>query len=274
MAYQHALGFICPYCKECTIQRYFSEEGCPKKDPSNRLFPYLMDVREFDEDKLETKLREDTKEIIRQFACLMIDIKQSLEKNASLTDLKDCILSIIMAGDAKINQTVIEAECLSEVFTNLCLQNYISFFHYMIIEHLIERYGSTDDKMKLKVYLEALEKFCQRKMCEVPPSVILCDSQIATESRVLIIIKRDEVNELNEVKELRRDLAQVFKIPSTALRLCSIEGNCVEFHFLISAAVADRIFPVSPSQCSALSEIGVKVAEGADPKTKSVKDQQ
>ena len=35
--------FVCPYCQECSLQQFYSKEGCPKiyKTKSTNLFPYL-----------------------------------------------------------------------------------------------------------------------------------------------------------------------------------------------------------------------------------------
>ena len=53
--------FVCPYCKECSVQQFFFKEGCPKKTRSleiTNLFPYLDISGLADEDviDLEDKL--------------------------------------------------------------------------------------------------------------------------------------------------------------------------------------------------------------------------
>ena len=62
------------------------------------------------------------------------------------------------------------------------------------------------------------------------------------------------------------EIAEVFHMRPAALQLCSIKKGCVMLHFLISAAVADHILPVSLSQHSALKRIGVRIlsCEGVD----------
>ena len=79
-------------------------------------------------------------------------------------------------------------------------------------------------------------------------------------AKVLVFKFTGERNdEMKEIEKVKGRIAKIFQLRSSALQLCSIKKGCIELHFLISAAVADHIFPVSPSQHSALSEMGVRV---------------
>ncbi len=60
---------------------------------------------------------------------------------------------------------------------------------------------------------------------------------------------------------MQNNVAEILRLEPelNALQLCSVKKGCVELHFLVSAAVAELVFPLSPSQQSALSEIGVRL---------------
>ena len=109
-----------------------------------------------------------------------------------------------------------------------------------------------------KEYKNAFKTFCQRSVFEVPPNVY---STIPRKGgrKFIAMCTEGVAATLEGVQEVKERIAKVFGLKPLALQLCLIKKGSVELHFLISAAVADHIFPVSPSQHSALSEIGVRV---------------
>ena len=269
-------SFVCPFCKKCTLEQFFSPEGCPVRaqliaEDSTQKFPYL-DLHHMNPIAvvdLEEQLIFETENIKTKFADFSLLTKKSLAENPnnSLEDIKDCILSLeaftedkeVKVVDLESKQEIKKAKSLSEVFMVLRTYNYISFFNYQIIEHLIKHHGSADDRERLAEYLSALKEFSQRSVFEVPPSVFSCQKRDSESTKIFALKCTQRVITLDGVQILKRKVAQILGLRSSALQLCSIKKGCVELHFLVSAAVADHIFPVSPSQHSALSEIGIRV---------------
>ena len=260
-------GFICPFCEKCSIEQFFSEEGCPNRKQET-LFPHLntssLSVNE--RASLEMQLSSDAQKMITRFADFTVFTRKSLrEQNEPLEEIIDTVLSL-EAFNEGIGAKVLEPEdqkeiraasSVARIFT--VLRSYISFFNYEIMEHLIKHHGSTEDQKRLEEYLNAFNAFCQRSIFEVPPKVF-CNSPCPP-GKVFALKCTDQsrVTSLESAQRVKQKVAKVFGLNPLALRLCWLKKGCVELHFLISAAVADHIFPVSPHHCSALSEIGVQI---------------
>ena len=260
-------GFICPYCGKCTIGQFLSEDGCPQKDQSTskKLFPYLdtSNLPKHEIEALEMRLKSDTRKMRTTFADFTVDTGKSLvARKESLDEIKDTVLSLQAFTDdidlkllAPQDEEKIEsAASVGEVF--IVLRRYVSFFNYQIIEHLIKHHGSTEDHKRLEEYLNAFNTFCERNIFEVPPNVF---SSSLRRGKKFCIKCTEGVATLKSVQGVIDKIAGVFGLQPLALQLCLIKKGCVELHFLISAAVANHILPVSPSQGLALSEIGVRV---------------
>ena len=275
--------FVCPYCKECSPQQFFSKEGCPKKTISvetSTLFPYLDITGLDDEDVtyLEEKLIHDTRDIMIKFSDFSLCIRESIEEmDITLDKVQDCVLSAVVSKhqgvsglDSEHEERVLAANSLAKIFSILRVYNYISFLNYQVIELLIQRYGTADDHKKLKQYLGDLKIFCQRNVFEVPPSALSsCKSR---KTAKVITLKYTEPGlTLNGTIVLKVKVAEILGLEFNALQLCSVKKGCVELHFLVSAAVAEHIFPLSPSQQLALSEIGARLLPFDEEKKKERK---
>ncbi len=268
-------SFICPFCKECTLERFFSEEGCPHGTRSiegnSKLFPY-MDVKGLEEDAvidLQQRLISDTKDILTKFADFSIFIRESLERqNVPLEKIKDSILSLeafredngVKVLDVENQAKLFGASSVSEVFSILRISNYLSFFNYHLLEHLVKHHGCSDDDHKLlKEYQRDLHAFCQRNIFQIPPLVYSSGYIVPPKAKLFALKCTAGVETLEGVQALQNKVAKVFDLRFSALRLCSIKKGCVELHFMISAAVAEHILPVSHGQHLALREIGVRL---------------
>ena len=197
----------------------------------------------------------------------MADMQDSLEElQVPLGKIKSLILNLqaftnnlaVKVLDEEDKQKIENAKSISDIFIILC--NYVSFFNYHIIEYIIKQYGSAKDHMRLQDYLKAFCNFCQRSIFEVPQYVFSSGSTTRVTAKVLAFkLTEAGIDKIEEIQRAIAEIATIFQLRPSALQLYSIKKGCVELHFLISAAVADCIFPVSPSQHSALSGIGVRV---------------
>ena len=264
-------GFVCPYCGKCTMEQFFSD-GCPKQvqaaaaEKKKTLFPYLdmSNINEADWIDFQDRLTSETREIKLRFARFTLNVIRSLEiLEIPLEKIKVSLLSLTAFTDNIGVKTLdMEDKCkieaattLSEVF--IVLQNYISFFNYHIIEHIIDQHGATRDRTWLEEYLRKFHIFCQRSIFEVPKNLFPSISRFT--AKVFALKCTEGVVTMQGLKGVMGQIAKIFHMRPAALQLCSIKKGCVELHFLISTAVADIIFPVSSPQHLALSEIGVKV---------------
>ena len=239
----------------------------PPEAPTSFSFPHL-DTSSLDDDdriELEDRLIRDTRKMIIRFTAFTLIIQRSFEnQRIPLDQIKDSVLSLesfndgigVKVLDAEDRQEIKNAKNLAQVF--MTLRAYISFFNYEIVEYLIELLGSPDDQTQLREYCSALDQFCQRNVFEVPAEAFSSKSRIKT-AKVFVLKCTERVATLEYVKRLTPRIAEALGLQRAALQLCSIKQGCLELHFLITVAVAKRIYPVSPTVQAALSAMGVKV---------------
>ena len=218
---------------------------------------------------LHDRLLLDTTKVIIKFVELSMKIRKSLEcRHVSLEEIKSYIISLqafinnengvkVISEESK--DRIEAAESLSEVFLILNVQNYISFLNYHLLKHIVDHYGSDDDKMKLEEYLAALQEFSKRSALEVPILAVFGQPQ----SRASIWgFQYSEAVTITpeELETLRSKVAKALGLHPYCLLLClvkSVKKGCIELYYLIPAAVTDCIFPLSPSQHLTLYNIGI-----------------
>ncbi|XP_064407317.1 uncharacterized protein LOC135352086 [Halichondria panicea] len=239
----------------------------PPEAPTSFSFPHLdtSSLNEDDRIELEDRLIRDTRKMIIRFTAFTLIIQRSFEnQRIPLDQIKDSVLSLesfndgigVKVLDAEDRQEIKNAKNLAQVF--MTLRAYISFFNYEIVEYLIELLGSPDDQTQLREYCSALDQFCQRNVFEVPAEAFSSKSRIKT-AKVFVIKCTERIATLEYVKRLTPRIAEALGLQRAALQLCSIKQGCLELHFLVTVAVAKRIYPVSPTVQAALSAMGVKV---------------
>ena len=254
-------SFACPYCGECTLNQYFSVEGCPKKQ--NRQFPFLITSHLSTHERidLEARLNSETRKIIVAYSNFTVGIRDSLDGRVDICKVKDSVLSLeafrnnigVKLLDIQDYQKIQAATSVSEVFT--ILRSYISFFNYQIVEILINQYGTDKDRDNLSKYVCKLTDFCKRSVFEIPSKFFHSESRPA--AKVLVLKCTEDITTLGDTKRIRDSFADVLGLQPSALQLESIKEGCVELHFIISPAIADQIVPLFSSKESYFKEIGI-----------------
>ena len=253
------------YSEQSSSDESFHSAASDLDKPSQETkFPYLdtSKLNEHEKEKLERRLTTDTRDMILRFSDFRVAIRDSFESRIPLDKVKDTILSLdgFVEGisakllDPRDAEKIESAESLPKVF--ITLRHYVSFFNFRIIEHLVHQYGTKNDKKKLKEYCTQLDAFCQRNVYEIPAKTYFT---LRPEAKEITLKCTQHTLTLHDVQVLKDKVDEIFGLNCFTLQLRSIREGCVKLNFFISAAVADHIFPVSPSQHSALSYIGVKV---------------
>ena len=215
------------------------------------------------EDRIDLKAQLRSDNMIARFATFVKKIGDSLESHSiPLQTIKDSVLNLnastkdttIKLLDLCDQRKIKTANSVSEVFT--FLHNYISFFNYHVVEHLIHAHGSEEDRSKFEEYLSSLTVFCQQNIVQVSSNIFTHGYR--STAKILALNTRDPISTLDNIQELIKNVAESLKLSLFALQLCLVKReHVVELHFLISAAVADCIFPLSSSQHSTLVAVGV-----------------
>ena len=268
-----AAGFVCPFCKKCTVEEFFSKAGCPNRvscvTEQQPMFPYLDTtmLRIKDRRELESRLVREMGDMICLFARFRSSMIKSFEsQKLEVTRVVDFVLSLgklasicPKALSEKDEGHLREAKSILAVFS--ALLPYTSFFHYRIIETLVIEFGTLQDSEKLKQYVAAFNRFCKRSVFEVPPNVFRCAIEKSEDKVFSIKYITAATPSLGDIVVVHGKIAEVLGVSSWSLQLCSIEEGCVCLRFWIPPRVADHVLPVSQSQQAALNDIGARILD-------------
>ena len=263
---QCATRFVSPFCSKCSVKTFFSEGGCPhvteQVDSKSKLrFPYLdcssLDCEE--KEILETRLIDDTKEIVSQFADMEDSLIVSLQSQGiDPKRLVNYALHLIKKLDMKKEKKQLKrARSLSEVF--VALHPFKSFLHYEIVESIVKKFGSSDDHQLIDEYISKFNKFCERSAFEVPPNIFHDSDPKPADKIFSVLFTHEEYATLGDVVGVRRKLAKILRIPLHSLRLYKIEKGSVRMSFLIPKKIAGKIFPLPQGKIQVLKEAHIEV---------------
>ena len=254
-------------CGECTFFT-FMVIGCPKPTPSASSFPYLdpSEVTPERQQVMKRRLRTESKRMNMQFQYLVSTTLTSLKKQCVTvcdflphlmtfgTDepvLKDSQAPVF---DQRLNDLG-KAENISEVFMGL--KDYMSFFNYHLIEHIINVLGTEEDKTELKKYKTNFHQYAKRRVYECPPQF----GPVSKVGHADIFVKVDSRYEnytLAEIEDFSQELSDLLGVSSRGvLRLCWVQKGCFQLTFQVPSFVKKKIFPLSREQERALAAEGV-----------------
>ena len=261
-----ATRFVSPFCSKCSVKTFFSEGGCPhateQVDSECKLhFPYLdclsLDCEE--KEILETRLIDDTKEIVSQFADMEDSLIVSLQsQTVDPKRLVNYALHLIKKLDMKKEKKQLKrARSVSEVF--VALHPFKSFLHYEIVESIAKKFGSSDDHQLMDEYISKFSQFCERSVFEVPPNIFHDSDPKPADKIFSVLFTPEEYATLGDVVAVRRKLAKILGIPLHSLRLYKIERGSVRMSFLIPKKIAGKIFPLPQGKIHVLKEAHIEV---------------
>ena len=235
------------------------------------LFPYLdtntLSVHERKD--LIQRLSSDYTNILAKFATLQTSTCESLnEQNISTEKVANCALSLAMYKSDDIPQPLLpeeqdrleEARSIERIFILLRRHKLISYFNYGILKHIIETYGSEDDRHRLKEYVSEFQTFCRRKVFEVPPVISECTSP--TRKVFKVLITADMSATLADIEAAERKIADILGLAHSVLTVHEITPGSLVLTLSIPILIADKIFPLQASQLSKLEANGFTVLCG------------
>jgi hypothetical protein len=138
----------------------------------------------------------------------------------------------------------------------LVIGNYCSFFNYYMIEHLIKRLGTRQDKKNLEKYKKEFSEYAERHVFE-------CPSEVGTMSEGLakMVVTLDETYESYTVKYLElfvSNLRKILNISSSAVfTLCHVAPGSLKLTFQLHRSMIEDIFPLTREQEAELAKLGV-----------------
>ena len=134
----------------------------------------------------------------------------------------------------------------------LALKDYLSFFNYHILEHIIEELGTEDDKAELQKYKEDFKQYAKRRIFECSREF----GPVSDADHVDIFVKVDSQYDkytVEQIERLRHKLSEILRVSSQGvLRLCRVDKGCFKLMFQILLFVQQEVFPLSREQEIAL----------------------
>ena len=148
-----------------------------------------------------------------------------------------------------------KSETVNDVMS--IVKDYCSFFNYHLLEHIIDEFGTTQDKDNLAGYKKDFEAYAQCCVIEGPLEV----GKMSEEGFSNMFVTLDEIFDnctLSHVHVFVADLRKALNISSDIdLRLCYINRGSIKLTFQLPHSVRQDIFPLSPKQEALLADLGV-----------------
>ena len=201
----------------------------------------------------------------RLFGCLVTRTCDSVEERISVVKFARSILALGAYDPAPedhdrslLNEhrdEIKRAESISEIFN--ILNAYWNYLSYEILGYIIELYGTSEDKERMRKYDEELHSFCKRRLFEVPMPV----SGSGTESKSSpkqekLYVKLDVQENIpaDQFYQIKGRIAKILHVNSATLQIYSMNKGCVQLTFLVPRFLAQEIFPLSYEQTLVLSK--------------------
>lgn len=251
-------------CGNCSVIDFVSGK-CPKPLPSASMFPFLniQGMSIHDVKRLSSKLHRDFQDINEKYADLTTDVRKSLESRVTPEELSHVLMDLRvyahlhddsqpMFGDRY--KELKSAKNIGEIFE--IMRDYGSFFSHKIIEFIVKKLGTDEDKEKLAQYKQDFHEYCKRHVFECPyfstKSPKFPDLVMKVEKKML-----QKQYTLEAQEEFEYKVVAVLGIANHALKLCSLSEGCLLMTYQIPAATENVIRSLKPKQIVDLKQLGI-----------------
>ena len=137
------------------------------------------------------------------------------------------------------------------------VKDYCSFFNYHMIEHIIDEFGTRQDKTNLAEYKEQFKSYADNCVIKCPMEVGEMISEGQAKMYVTLDDSFDNCN-LSHLNVFKSELRKILNLSSDIeLSLLYIKQGSIKLTFQISILIQQAIFPLSSKQEEALSGLGV-----------------
>lgn len=137
------------------------------------------------------------------------------------------------------------------------VKDYCSFFNYHMLEHIIDEFGTKQDKENMASYKEDFTKYAECCITQCPSEV----GKMCEEGSANLFVTLDDSFDNCAISHLNvfiGNLRKILKIPpNIVLRLCRINLGSIKLIFQLPLLVQQTIFPLSSEQEAELSSLGV-----------------
>ena len=190
------------------------------------------------------------------FGQLLFSTRESLKaKELKPASLVTCVLDLAHISSDRQTVTAVlrdkadelrEADSIDEVFTIISASSYWSFFNYDLLKHIIKTCDV--DQTCLSEYTEAFEEFCRRKIAELPPAALKCESGNGSKKDKVVVKVNISHPTLNSICNAIERIAQILNVPASALQANDIRPGSVVVEFLVPQCITQQLFPLTEEQ--------------------------
>ena len=191
---------------------------------------------------LQQRLYQETNKLKFQFGSLMYDMVEDLEKQLSTEKIRNALVFY----DSNFKNVLSNCTSFDSVF--LKVREFVSFFDYDLLEHLIERFGSDSIKKVLDEYKGHFKAFAKRRVTECPSNAFDGGEQESSE-KVLVLVADKIIKDLT-VEELKKFKHRINSILGGKLvKVLLVKGGsiCLTFRMF-----EDKNFTITEEQRQAL----------------------
>ena len=225
----------------------------------------LKDMSDERRRELHQKLYADSEDMIYKFQELFTSTTDSLvRRNISAKTLArhlECLGHLKPtfddSGEPVFRHQLSELRKSESVDDAMSVVNkYCSFFNYRMVELIIQKLGTEQDKAKLAKYKEDFTKYGERHVFECPSEV----GEIYEEGQANMFVTLDDSFDkcnVNHLSAFISNLQKILNISDISLRLCRIGPGSLKLIFQLSLVIQQTIFPLSSDQEAELVHLGV-----------------
>ena len=152
----------------------------------------------------------------------MFDLQKDLENNLQVDSLINYLV-FYSKGMAPVLR-----DCISHTQVFRVMIDFVSFFDYDLLEHLITKFGSNSIKEDLKKYIVSFEAFSKRLVIECPTDAF----GGVEESDKIFVLVSDKIIEDLTLDGLKKFKLRIDMILGNELvKILSIEGGSIKITF-------------------------------------------
>ena len=138
----------------------------------------------------------------------------------------------------------------------LVIGTYCSFFNFRMIEKIIDKLGTVQDKKNLEKYREEFDKYAERHVFECPAEVGTVSEGLA--NMFVTLDKTFDSCTVSGLELFVENLRKTLKISTGAVfKLTHITPGSLKLTFQLPYSLLQDIFPLSSKQEAALNGMGV-----------------
>ena len=182
--------------------------------------PQFQQLSPSEQEELRLQLEDDVRKMKYLFANLVTKTRDSIEERVPVGKFARSILALGAYEPApgerdralldEHSEEIKRAGSISEIF--YILSTYWSYLTYEILEDIIELYGTSDDRERLKKYDEELCNFCKRRTFELPPESGNDNMLSPKQKKFCVVLNFRKDITCEQLLQIRGRIAKILKV--------------------------------------------------------------